>query len=39
MDFGLTIEIYNKIKKIIYKYKVCTFKVVGSRARGRLYFL
>ena len=34
MDFGLTIESYNKIKKVIDKYSQYTFKVFGSRARG-----
>ena len=34
MDFGLTIESYNKIKQVIDKYSQYTFKVFGSRARG-----
>lgn len=34
MDFGLTSESYNKIKKVIKKYNQYTFKVFGSRARG-----
>ena len=34
MNFGLTVESYNKIKKVIEKYNKYTFKVFGSRARG-----
>ena len=34
MDFGLTSDSYNKIKKVIKKYNEYTFKVFGSRARG-----
>lgn len=33
MKFGLSDEIYNKIKKVINKYNY-TFKIFGSRARG-----
>lgn len=34
MKFGLSDEIYNKIKNIAKKYKDCKFKIFGSRARG-----
>lgn len=34
MDFGLTIESYNKIKQVTDKYSQYTFKVFGSRSRG-----
>lgn len=34
MRFGLTNSSYEKIKKVISKYKDYTFKVYGSRARG-----
>jgi hypothetical protein len=34
MKFGLTEEIYNKIKEIIKKFNKYQFKIFGSRARG-----
>jgi predicted nucleotidyltransferase len=34
MNYGLTNETYNKIKKIVTKYNNYEFKVFGSRARG-----
>lgn len=34
MKFGLSDEIYNKIKNIAQKYKDYKFKIFGSRARG-----
>lgn len=34
MKFGITEISYEKIKKVIEKYKNYTFKVFGSRARG-----
>lgn len=34
MKYGLSNEIYNKIKEIINKYNKYEFKIFGSRARG-----
>lgn len=34
MKYGLSNEIYNKIKEIIEKYNKYEFKIFGSRARG-----
>lgn len=34
MKYGLSEEIYNKIKEIIEKYNKYEFKIFGSRARG-----
>lgn len=34
MNFGLTVESYNKIKEVTNKYNMYQFKVFGSRARG-----
>ena len=31
---GLSIETYNKIKKVLDKYPNCEFKLFGSRAKG-----
>lgn len=32
--YGLSDEIYNKIKEIMKRYNNCEFKIFGSRARG-----
>ena len=34
MKYGLSEEIYNKIKNIVNKYNNYEFKIFGSRARG-----
>lgn len=34
MKYGLTEEVYNKIKEVVKKYNKYEFKIFGSRARG-----
>ena len=34
MNFGLSEDVYNKIKGVILKYSSYQFKIYGSRARG-----
>ena len=34
MKFGLSKDIYNKIKNVVLKYSSYEFKIYGSRARG-----
>ncbi len=34
MKYGLSNEVYNKIKEIVKKYNNYEFKIFGSRARG-----
>lgn len=36
MKFGLSKDIYNKIKNVVLKYSSYEFKIYGSRARGDL---